>query len=157
MTQKSGFVTIPLTRLEAAAAARSVLWANKIRSGRQVGLDKLIRILVRAKRYERLSIQIPRESAENAAATLDAIMVIGSQVGLFLPPDLTFFYRCRDAVMRKKGRPKLTRKQIQTWISYEQGDARELRRLKKRERLERWLDEIEARGETLITHSIPPP
>lgn len=72
---------------------------------------------------------------------------------------------CREALQLKVGRPLLTREALADRVTAapNQGfrDERELRRLKRRSTgaaaLDAWLEGVEARGETLLTSTIPPP
>lgn len=166
MTRKAGCIRVQMTDREAAALARAFLWFAKsigchpVLPGLLSADDTvcypargLIKDLIKASRHNRNHCELRADRTMSALTLLETAAIRGA----FVPtPIMIFSRRCRE-VMKRRGCPRLTRRQLQQRILQGEGDERELRRLRKRERLNAWLDGVKERGETLLTYTVPPP
>jgi len=166
MTRKAGFSRVQMTSGEARSFARDLLCLAKLNHCHPVKptllspdcadyypVLRLVKDLIRASRYSRSFCELRTFHLREAIGVFDAAV---SMRGYIPPGAAMFVNRCREA-MPKKGAPWLTRKQLQLRIQQGGGDERERRRLRKRERLNVWIDGIRERGETLLTSTVDPP
>lgn len=172
MTRRAGFVRVPLTaqgarrvgrwlasRVTDAGRNRDTLLTVGPDPERMAALNGVVVFMARAARFERTHVEIPREMAALVASEVrlcqDAEITRQRLVGVasFLALDQAVVRLARDchAALKGRGRPRLTRGQQQEWIKSGQGDERELRRLKKRERFDKRIDRAIARGLSLLT------
>lgn len=169
MTRRAGFVRIPINQQEALRLVREVILLQKVmRPGsasllcpdtpiQDPNIALLIRQILKASRFPRKYIEVKREQAESLARLWEAYLirrVFGAP--LFFLPD--FVARSRQ-FMASKGRPKLSRAQVQRRASGEMSafyDEREERRMRKREQLSAWIEKSIESGFTLLTAPPPP-
>lgn len=159
MTLRAGQVRVSATRQQLLAVAVWIERQAREPAGLLTGADWKSRADAEARsvaaglrlaaRHERRFVTLDRETACYCARL---------NVGLHVPFAASHFANeCRKAVGTRRGAPGLTLAQLRQRLQDATGDERELRRLRKRERLEGWLERLRARGETLLTATEKPP
>lgn len=177
MTRRAGFVPVSLSAQEARIVASwFVREARHTRTAvptllgggpdfkqrRAEQVHKLLEVahfMVDSGRYKRKRVQMPREMASFIVHCWECHLIRARCIGgwCWISPALNrLANECRQAT-RGPGCPRLSRKLVQARITSGGGDVRELRRLKKRERRDVWLDQVTERGETLLSTSLQPP
>ena len=163
MTLRARVVRVPLT----AQAAREIrVWLGRwYRSrptlttdtesaarGNELASD-LGRELDRASKWRRRThIELSRPLAEWAAGL--AVFCLYQRWSDVV---YEFAATCNAVVTKRRGRPRLKQGHALVWIETRSGDPRQRRRLKRRVRLDRWVDALAARRETLLTATDSPP
>lgn len=171
MTRAANTVRVPLTAGGALAVARwlhTYPFLDKPSAAWQENTLLLTGRLRAAARHSRTHLELPRQLAEHASMMADGYIVWISLAGALkwvlgdAADGVAFGRYCADALLRRRGRPRRTASQtverVQRLASYKYSDPRrEIRRLRRRVRLDEWSAAVRDRGETLLTSSAPPP
>jgi len=165
MTKNAGDVEVSATAAHLKATARYIRAAGAVLRDRGPSLlmgpdafnaarradDLLADYLDRLGRRQRASVRFARCVAAQVGQVEASLVFVLPNAD---PRVVEFVRACSHATRKRAGRPRLGRAALDRRVADAQHDPdvdeREVRRLRKRQRLEEWMDRVHARGESLL-------